>query len=100
IFRSLHLIEPRLDIQTQKQNYEQSWENLGSNYEENFVFEGLPNALGKNGVAFIQLLATQRTIFSIAKDIKDLEKVQTRVKNNFEQQRTDFSIQFPYTSIE
>lgn len=100
IFRCLHLIEPRLDIQTQKQNYEQSWENLGSNYEENFVFEGLPNALGKNGVAFIQLLATQRTISSIVKDIKDLEKVRTRVKNNFEHQRTDFSIQFPYTSIE
>jgi ATP-dependent DNA helicase RecQ len=100
IFRSLHLIEPRLDIQTQKQNYEQSWENLGSNYEENFVFEGLPYALGENGVAFIQLLATQRTISSIAKDIKELQKVQTRVKNNFDQQRTDFSIQFPYASIE
>lgn len=100
IFRSLHLIEPRLDIQTQKQNYEQSWENLGSNYEENFVFEGLPIALGKNGVAFIQLLATQRTISSIFRDIKDLEKIPTIIKNNFEQQRTDFSIQFPYHSIE
>lgn len=100
IFRSLHLIDPRLDIQTQKQNYKQSWENLGSNYEENFVFDALPNAFGKNGVAFIQLLATQRTISSIAKEIKDLEKVQTRVRNNFEQQRTDFSIQFPYTSVE
>jgi ATP-dependent DNA helicase RecQ len=100
IFRSLHLIEPRLDIQTQKRNYEQSWENLGSIYEENFVFDSLPIALGKNGVAFIQLLATQRSISSIVKDTKDLAKVQPTVRTNFEQQRTDFSIQFPYTSVE
>jgi len=98
IFKSLHLIEPRLDIQKQKKNYEHSWENLGSNYEENFIFDALPNALGKNGIAFIQLLATQRTIASIAKEIIDLEKVQTRVRTNFEQQRTDFSIQFPYST--
>lgn len=60
----------------------------------------MPNALGKNGVAFIQLLAAQRTITSIAKGIIDIEKVQTRVRNNFEQQRTDFSIQFPYSTDE
>lgn len=100
IFRSLHLIEPRLDVQTQKQNYEHSWENLGSNYEENFVFDALPYSLGKNGAAFIQLLATQRTISSITKDIIDLQNIQSRVRINFEQQRTDFSIQFPYPSDE
>ncbi|MBK6701472.1 MAG: DEAD/DEAH box helicase [Saprospiraceae bacterium] len=60
----------------------------------------MPNVLGKNGVAFIQLLDIQRSVTSIAKDIKDLEKVQTRVRNNFEHQRTDFSIQFPYRSVE
>lgn len=97
IFRSLHLIEPRLDIQSQRINYAHSWEKLGSDFEENFIFEALPNALGKNGSAFIQLLATQRTISSIVKEYAALDHVQTRVRNNFEQQRTDFSIQFPYT---
>ena len=96
IFRSLHLIEPRLEINTQKNNYQQSWESLGSVFEENFVYNDLPNALGKNGAAFIQLLACQRKISSIVKGTKDLEKVQAPVKNNFEEQRTDFSIEFPY----
>lgn len=98
IFRSLHLVDPRLDIQSLKNNYEHSWENLGSTYEENFVFEALPNTLGKNGAAFVQLLATQRTVSSIVKDLPALEQVQTRLRTNFEQQRTDFSIQFPYST--
>jgi len=100
IFRSFHLIEPRLDIQSQRNNYQHSWENLGSNYEENFVFEALPNTLGKNGVALIQLLTSQRTISSIVKGFYDLGHIQTKIRNNFEQQRTDFSIEFPYTTDE
>jgi len=98
IFRSLHLIEPRLDIRTLKQNYEKSREKLGSDYEEDFIFDALPNTLGKDRVAFIQLLTTQRTISSIVKGTKDLEKLHSIGRNNFEQQRTDFSIQFPYNT--
>src|SRR5690554_1116448 len=97
IFRSLHLIEPRLDITTSKGNYERSWENLGSAYEENFIYKALPDALGPKGESFVQLLATQRTIKSIAQGIEGLDKVSSKIKNNFEEQRTDFSIQFTYS---
>lgn len=96
IFRSLHLIEPRLEINTQKNNYQQSWEKLGSSFEENFVYNDLPITLGSNGQAFIQLLDSQRSLLNIVKSTQDLEKIQPSVKNNFEEQRTDFSIEFPY----
>lgn len=86
IFRSLHLIDPRLSITEQKSNYQKSWEDLGSQFEEDFKFHSLPNILGKNGEAFAQLLTTQRPLTSILKD----------TENNFSEQRTDFSIEFPY----
>jgi ATP-dependent DNA helicase RecQ len=96
IFRSLHLIDSRIDKSTLKENYQQSWERLGSNYEENFLFKDLPEISGINGDALIQLLSSQRTISNIIKSVQDIDKVQTRVRNNFEEQRTDFSIEFPY----
>jgi ATP-dependent DNA helicase RecQ len=98
IFRSLHLIDPRIEITKHRDEYESSWERLGSEYEENFLYCDLPNALGTSGEFIIQLLAKQRTISSIVKGAKDLEKVHSRVRNNFEEQRTDFSIEFPYYS--
>lgn len=96
IFRSLHLIEPRLDLTMQRHSYVESWEKLGSKYEENFIHSELPAILGKPGIALIQLLTTQRTISGIIEGIKGLDKKPESVKNNFEQQRTDFSIEFPY----
>lgn len=98
IFRSLHLIDRRLDIHSHRNYPEHSWENLGSDYEENFIFEALPNALGENGIAITQLLAAQRTISNIIKDFKDIAQIKTSLRSNFEKQRTDFSIQFPYTT--
>lgn len=97
VFRSLHLIEPRLNIKDQKEFYSQSWEKLGSAYEESFLYDSLPGTLRKNGPAFIQLLASQRSIASIAKTNKMLDNLQNQLRTNFESQRTDFSIQFPYT---
>lgn len=96
IFRSLHLIEPRLDLKSQTANYEKSWENLDSIYEESFLYETLPNFLGANGPAFTQLIATQRSITSIIKEIKKLDTIPADVRTNFNNQRSDFSIQFPY----
>lgn len=98
IFRSLHLIDPRQSVNKQKEFYKQSWEKLGSNFEENFLYNDLPLALGGNGAAFIQLLATQRSISSIIKRDIDLKNVHSEIKNNFEEQRSDFSIEFPYYS--
>ena len=102
IFRSLHLMDPRLDRNNLKQNYLESWERLGSNFEENFLFNDLPQELGQaiknNGDFLIQLISTQRTISNIIESSLDLGKVQAIVRNNFEEQRTDFSIEFPYVT--
>lgn len=100
IFRSFHIIDPRLDKNNLIENYKQSWELLGSSYEENFLYDKLPQSYEQisntKGDFLIQLLSTQRKISNIIKNSHDLEKIQTRVRNNFEEQRTDFSIEFPY----
>jgi superfamily II DNA helicase RecQ len=98
IFRSLHLIDPRIDNNNLRHQYQQSIERLGSNYEERFLFNDLPNALENSGAAFIQLIACQRTINNIIRESKDIRNVPNMVQNNFEEQKTDFSIEFPYYS--
>ena len=101
-FRSLHLIDPRQNRNTLRKSYLQTWERLGSNYEENFLYQDLPNAIGnsikKEGDFIIQLLATQRPISNILRENPLFKNLQERVRNNFEEQRTDFSIEFPYHS--
>lgn len=97
-FRGLHIIDPRITPENLKNNYTHSWENLGSDYEEDFLFSNLPFSIGTNGGFISQLISNQRTISSIIKDSVNLSTVQNRVRNNFEGQRTDFSIEFPYYS--
>lgn len=96
IFRSFHLIEPRFQVEKLKEKYNQSWEKLGSTYEEDFIFHALPNSLGGAGASIIQLLSSQRTINSILDDRIDTKRLQKRIRDNFEEQRTDYSIEFPY----
>jgi ATP-dependent DNA helicase RecQ len=98
LFRSLHIIDPRIAPEDLKENYIHSWENLGSDYEEDFLFSSLPFSIGNNGGYISQLISNQRTISSITKDSLNLYTLQNKVRNNFEGQRTDFSIEFPYYS--
>lgn len=98
IFRSLHIIDPRIGPENLKENYRYSWENLGSDYEEDFLFSSLPFSIGENGNYISQLISNQRTISSITKDSLNLSKLQNKVRNNFDGQRTDFSIEYPYNS--
>lgn len=97
VYRSFHLIEPRFKVERLFDRYQQSWERLGSSYEENFIFNNLPHSLGGIGSSIIQLLAPQRTISSIIKQNEDTTRLQKRIRENFEGQRTDYSIEFPYT---
>jgi len=98
IFRALHIIDPRIAPENIKVNHRHSWENLGSDYEEDFLFSSLPFSIGNNGGYISQLISNQRTISSITKDSLNLSTLQNKVRNNFEGQRTDFSIEFPYYS--
>ena len=99
IFKSLHIIDPRISLKEVNSLYEQSWEKLGSEFEENFLYNHLPNNISKNGAFIIQLIATQRSIGSIVSGRINTNNLQKRVQQNFDEQRTDFSIEFPYYEL-
>lgn len=96
IFKSLHIIDPRLKLGDINSNYKESWERLGSEFEENFLYNHLPNNISKNGAFIIQLIASQRNVGSIVSGSINTNNLQKRVQQNFDEQRTDFSIEFPY----
>ena len=101
LFRCLHIIDPRINRQSLGKNYQQSWEELGSKFEEGFIYDGFPRSLDANvkneGNAVIQLLSAQREISNIIKDNIDTNSIEDKLRQNFVEQRTDFSIEFPYT---
>jgi ATP-dependent DNA helicase RecQ len=96
IFKSLHIIDPRIKLVDLNSNYKESWERLGSEFEENFLYNHLPNNISKNGAFVIQLIASQRSVGSIVSGSINTSNLQKRVQQNFDEQRTDFSIEFPY----
>jgi ATP-dependent DNA helicase RecQ len=96
IYKSLHIIEPRIKLSDLKSNYKESWEKLGSEFEENFLYNHLPNSISHNGAFIIQLIASQRSIGSIVSGSINTSNLQKRIQQNFDEQRTDFSIEFPY----
>ena len=96
IFKSLHIIDPRLKLGDLNSNYKESWERLGSEFEEKFLYNYLPNNISKNGAFIIQLMASQRSIGNIVSGSINTTNLQKRVQLNFDEQRTDFSIEFPY----
>jgi ATP-dependent DNA helicase RecQ len=98
ILRSLHIIDPRINKTQLKHTYNQSFEKFGSDYEENFLFTELPNSIGIVGDFLSQLLVSQRSISSIIKGKIELDVLPDGIKNNFEEQKTDFSIQYPYSA--
>lgn len=96
IFKSLHIIDPRIKLGDLYSNYKESWERLGSEFEENFLYNFLPKNISKNGAFIIQLIASQRSVGSIISGSVSTSNLQQRVQQNFDEQRTDFSIEFPY----
>lgn len=84
IDRALHVIDPRIDPTTSRLLIKESFEHgkIGSKYEQEFLFRLVPQTLGKE---WFQLLELQREFPSIANK-----------QGRFTEQRTDFSIQFPY----
>lgn len=81
--RALHIIDPRLSASGLLQDYRNSWEELGSVYEEDFYYRQLPSVLGTDAIC--QLLETQREFKTIVESNK-----------GFVEQRVDFSFEFPY----
>src|SRR5690606_19262186 len=90
---------------TNSGDHERSWENLDSSFEEDFIYKHLPNTLSEhtpdinNLSAFIaQLFSAQRSMDSIIKGCIDPKTLNPNVRHNFNQQRVDFYLEFPYSS--
>lgn len=91
-WQALHIIDKRINRNNARLDYENSFENLGSIYEENFLLKNVPNILGDY---FIQLLESQRSLNQIIR-LDDDSDIFRNLENYFKEQRVDFSIQFPY----
>lgn len=97
LFRALHIIDPNLkdnNISKQKIN---TWENLGSSFEEDFLYNQLPRYASP---IWVQLLETQRELENVLRfsttTEDEVEKYINGTIKIFNEQRLDFSIEFPY----
>ena len=88
-WEALHIIDPRLNKENVIVDYEESFEKLGSAYEEDFLLKQIPNFLGEH---FIQLLESQRYLNELLK----LSEIPNNLEQNFIEQSVDFSIEYPY----
>lgn len=92
-FRALHIIEPRINRNTLFHNYLKSWENLGSQFEEEYLYKEVPRFLNNGeGDFFIQFMEPQRKLDTMITN----ENALNTLRNNFHEQRADFVIEFPY----
>ncbi|MCB0540835.1 MAG: DEAD/DEAH box helicase, partial [Bacteroidetes bacterium] len=84
LFKALHIIDPRVNANRNRFQLQPSFEfaNIGSQYEEDFLFNIAPRILGKE---WFQLLESQREFTSIV-----------NLDNNFTRQRADFTVEFPF----
>lgn len=93
IFRSLHIIDPRINRELAYSEYLNSWENHGSVFEEHFLYELLPG-FDENGDYLIQLLEPQRDMDSMVDE--NLLEANPEYRTRFQQQNVDFALEFPY----
>ncbi len=97
LFRALHIIDPNLkdnNISKQKIN---TWENLGSCFEEDFLYNQLPKFASP---IWVQLLETQRELENVLRfsttTEDEIEKYINGTIKIFNEQLLDFSVEFPY----
>jgi ATP-dependent DNA helicase RecQ len=98
LFRAFHIIDPRVKSSDQYERFVESWERLGSQYEEGFLFSIIPKYLGQH---FVQLIEPQRNFESIlrfATDVQEgFERYLTGAIDSFSAQHVDFAIELPYS---
>lgn len=99
IYNSLFIVDPRLkDVSEFQQNFDSWEEHSGSEFEEIFYKLTLPEFFNES---VCQLLETQRKIDSILDFPFGIQKKYNQqlgsFKNDFYNQRVDFSVQFPET---
>lgn len=98
LFRAIHIIEPRILLSQINRLKIDSWENhLGSEFEEDFLYDKLPNIVNP---FWTQIIETQRELENILKysatTENEIERFLSGSINLFNEQMVDFSIEFPY----
>jgi ATP-dependent DNA helicase RecQ len=72
LYKAMHIINPAIDRHSSFSEFERSWEDLGSRYEEDFLYKAVPKWIDDNqGDFFIQLLEPQRGLESMVINEKD-----------------------------
>jgi ATP-dependent DNA helicase RecQ len=97
LFQALHIIDPNLKGDNISKNKITTWENLGSSFEEDFLYEQLPRFASQ---MWIQLFETQRELENVLRFSTSAEDEAEKYLNGtiklFNEQRLDFSLEFPY----
>ncbi|NMB57296.1 DEAD/DEAH box helicase [Candidatus Beckwithbacteria bacterium] len=98
LYRSLHIIDPRITLSEINKIKINTWENhLGSEFEEDFLYDKLPKLVNP---FWTQLFETQRELENILRfstSVNDeIDKFLNGSINIFNQQKVDFSLEFPY----
>lgn len=96
ILRSLHIIDPRITKNDFINYFNNTPDKLQSEAEKTFLFNNLPAFFEDNGTFIFQLTETQRSINSIINERLTTDNSRNIDKSEFTDQRTDFSIDFPY----
>lgn len=82
LYRSLFIVEPRIEPRLLYKKYTKSWEYLASRFEEEFILKSVPDFVN---ASINQLIEVQRPMTSIVNNNAD-----------FTEQRVDFTIEFPF----
>ena len=97
LFRALHIIDPDLKGENISKSKIITWENLGSSFEEDFLYQQLPKFASQ---MWVQLFETQREIENVLRFSTSTEDEVEKYLNGtikvFNEQRLDFSLEFPY----
>uniref|UniRef100_UPI002627ED30 hypothetical protein n=1 Tax=uncultured Agitococcus sp. TaxID=1506599 RepID=UPI002627ED30 len=97
LFRALHIIDPNLKDSNMSKQKITTRENLGSSFEEDFLYNQLPKYASP---IWVQLLETQRELENVLRfsttTEDEVEKYINGTIKIFNEQRLDFSIEFPY----
>lgn len=97
LFEALHIIDPELKGENISKYKSPSWENLGSEFEEGFLYKELPQHASP---MWTQLFESQRELENVLRFSTNTEDEVDKYLNGsiqiFNQQQLDFSFEFPY----
>ncbi|MDP2455333.1 MULTISPECIES: hypothetical protein [unclassified Kaistella] len=98
LFQALHIIDPDIKGEKVSKHKMPSWEILGSDFEEGFLYEQLPKYASQ---MWTQLFEPQRELENVLRfsttTEDEIDKYLDGSIQIFNQQQLDFSFEFPYT---